>query len=471
MPDIAHKKLLKEIDMGRIAGPFPKPPFDPFHISPLNLREKKQKGQFRLIHNLSYPYDSSSINSNIPDSSKKVHYTSVRDAIKLLLNLPHGAYTAKTDIRDAFRIIPIRPEDHPKLGICFQKRYYYDKCLPQGCASSCYIFETFTTAIQNIFLSYYPHAKMLHMLDDFLILAATSEECDHLLKKFLCLCEHIGIPMAPDKTTPPSRNTIFLGIELDTVSRAAKLPLDKILEYKSSIEHYLKKDSITKAELETLVGKLNFAASVVPARPFLRRLYDHIHPHQKPFHYVRLNSDIKRDLYTWHHFLAHYNGITYFRALDIITSDSIPMVTDACHKGFGGYFGHEWIQCQYPSQWSVFHITVLELFPIYVLISMYGPKLTNSHVLLKTDNSAVRDVINSQTCKNNHVMQIIRPLVLVLISYNIRLTAQHVPGSINTLADCISRFKVSPAMLQEHHMDPFPVPVPQYLQPTNFRIK
>ena len=139
-PEVIEQKLQPEIDKGRIAGPFPHPPFSPFHISPLNIRPKKTPGKFRLIHNLSYPYDGTSINSNIPQNFKTVQYSSIGDAIKILLTLPQGSFAAKSDIADAFRLIPVAPVDYPKLGMYYKGAYYYDRTLPQGCSSSCQIF-------------------------------------------------------------------------------------------------------------------------------------------------------------------------------------------------------------------------------------------------------------------------------------------------------------------------------------------
>ena len=471
LPHIVLQKLQTELQLGRIAGPFKEPPFPSFHVSPLSLREKKQKGQYRLIHNLSYPYDHQSVNNNIPDIHKTVHYSTVGDAIRTLLKLPPNPYTAKTDISEAFRLIPIHPSDHSKLGMHFQNQYYYDRCLPQGCASSCHIFEKFSTALQTIFLTYYPQARMIHMLDDFLILAPTQQECQDYLNKFLQLCHHIGVPMSREKTTIPSTNTIFLGIELDTVNRLARLPMDKLQDYVLLIQTHLSDEKITRQDLESLIGKLNFASSVVPARPFLRRLYNLLTPSQKPYYHIKLSLSIKQDLQTWLTFLQHYNGVTYFRALDVITNDSIPMVADACHKGFGAYYGTKWIQCPYPKNWTKFHISVMELYPIYVLVAMFGSQLTNSNILFKTDNTPVRDVINSQTSKNKHIMQIIRPLVLLLIKHNINLKSQHVPGMHNVLADSMSRFQVTPQQLEEHRMQPVPCPIPTHLKPENFKIK
>ena len=46
-PDIVEDKLRKELDKGRIAGPFDSEPFPDFKTSPIGLVPKKTKGQFR----------------------------------------------------------------------------------------------------------------------------------------------------------------------------------------------------------------------------------------------------------------------------------------------------------------------------------------------------------------------------------------------------------------------------------------
>ena len=49
-----EKKIMKEITLGRIAGPFKEPPFEKFKMSPVGLVPKND-GSWRLITHLSYP--------------------------------------------------------------------------------------------------------------------------------------------------------------------------------------------------------------------------------------------------------------------------------------------------------------------------------------------------------------------------------------------------------------------------------
>ena len=468
--DVVAVKLEKEILSGRIMGPFDTPPFAPFTVSPLNIRPKKNPNKYRLLHNLSHPYDGSSVNANIPSISKTVHYATVGDAIMKLLSLPSTSYTAKTDIADAFRIIPVHPDDYPKLGMFFRNQYYYDRALPQGCGSSCRIFETLSTALHAILEAYAPDVKCVHMLDDFFIMSADYATCELHLRLLLQICADIGIPIAPDKTTTPSTNTTFLGVELDTAKRIAKLPPDKLTQYSSDIRDVLAHNKIRKRDLESLIGKLNFAASVVPARPFLRRLIDLLTTVEKPYYFIRITDSVRQDLLTWQKFLTRYNGITYFRALHIADSEIIHMVSDASKLGFGACYGSKWIQAAYPDTWQKYHITFLELYPIFVLIHIFGHLMKNSNILFHCDNSAVTAILNKQSSKDKTVMSIVRPLVLLLVRLNIYLKSKHIPGVLNILPDRISRFQVTPSLLREYGMEYRPTGIPRHLLPVNYKV-
>lgn len=98
-PDIVTDKIAKELNSGRIAGTFHVPPFDNFVSSPLGLVPKKQPGQFRLIHHLSYP-KGYSVNDGIPRERATVQYSSIDDAVTILRSLGHGIFMAKTYIKN-----------------------------------------------------------------------------------------------------------------------------------------------------------------------------------------------------------------------------------------------------------------------------------------------------------------------------------------------------------------------------------
>ena len=78
--------------------------------------------------------------------------------------------------------------------------YYYDRCMPMGCSSSCKTFEIFSSAIEWIAQNKLHIPHILHLLDDFLLISSSEELCRKQLNTFLLLCGYLGIPMAPEKT-------------------------------------------------------------------------------------------------------------------------------------------------------------------------------------------------------------------------------------------------------------------------------
>ena len=183
-PEAVDVKLQKELEAHRLAGPFQSPPLSPFWISPLGLVPMKVQGEFRLIHHLSF-LTSFSVN--------------------------HG-----------------NSSDH-----------YYNQCMPMGCFSSCLTFEMFSTAVEWIARNNLRIDCILHILDDYLVVAATEQLYQQQLDLFLSVCSYLGIPIAPEKTCGPSTIMSFADIELDSILLEAHLPCDKIGKCISLISDFI----------------------------------------------------------------------------------------------------------------------------------------------------------------------------------------------------------------------------------------
>ena len=308
---MVDRYLAKEVLAQRVAGPFTHIPFHNFRVSPIGVVPKKTLGEFRCIQHLSYPYGAS-VNNGIPVEDSSVTYYRIDDAVGLILRSGVGSFLAKTDIKSAFRTIPIRPADYNLLGIYWRGGYYFDRCLAMGLSSSCKTFEALSTAIQWIAQTKLGISYMLHLLDDFLIISRFHEQCSRKLTLFLELCSYVGVPMSPDKTIGPSTVLSFAGIELDTVRSEARLPGEKILRCVSLLSDYLKRKKVTLRELQSLIGLLNFACSVVlPGRTFLRRLIDLTIGITRPQHFIRLTRAVNPDMCTWLDFLSNFNGSSF----------------------------------------------------------------------------------------------------------------------------------------------------------------
>lgn len=469
-PNIITDKLHKEIEAGRVAGPFSAPPFDNFVVSPLGIVPKKAPNEFRLIQHLSYPHENS-VNSGIPVDFSSVRYASIQDAIVFVKRLGVGCYLAKTDIKSAFRIIPIHPEDYPLLGMKWQGNYYFDRCLPMGCRSSCAIFERFSTALEWAAKQIFQADEIIHVLDDFLLIAKSKQSCENLLSRFISLCNYLGVPIAPEKTVGPETELPFVGITLDSIRMEARLPEEKLEKCRMMLRAFYKRRKVTLRELQSLIGLLNFTCSVVlPGRAFLRRLIDLTRGIRRPHFKIRLNKHAKSDLIVWLSFLEQYNGRTFF--LDERMSASRYEITSdaAGSKGYGALFNTHWFYGSWPASWQSLNITALELFPLVIALHIWGDQLADKCVTFVTDNAALVDIINKQTSKHKIVMILIRDMVLTTLKFNIFFTARHLPGKLNERADLISRFQIERFKAISPGMDEFPTPVPENLQPRNWSL-
>ena len=80
-----------------------------------------------------------------------------------------------------------------------------------------------------------------------------------------------------------------------------------------TLQEVLSEGKVKREDLQSLLGTLSFACSVVmPGRAFLRRLFDKTHGLRKPHHRTRLSSENKCDLRLWLDFLNDFNGKCFF---------------------------------------------------------------------------------------------------------------------------------------------------------------
>ena len=462
---IVNKMISVELHLGRVAGPFLRPPFTDLVVSPLGLVPKKEAGAFRLIHDLSFP-KGDSVNGGIPREYCSVSYEGYDYFVSMLAEVGRGCFIAKADIESAFRIIPISPVDYHLLGFMINDQYFYDRCLPMGCSISCQLFEEFSCAIQWVLTKSFHVESMSHILDDFMFLSHTESSCRGYLNKFLTVARFIGIPIKHSKTVLPATCVIVHGIEVDTDLMQARLPRDKLENAVILVRNFARRKKVTLRELQSLIGTLSFACKViVPGRPFLRRLIDLTVGINRPNFHVRLNNEARLDLAAWLIFLESFNGISLLLNDQWLSSEKLELFTDASNLGFAGVLQEKWFQGAWPPSWSARHISIKELFPIVLALRLWPDHFRNRRVLIFCDNEAVVYVINNQSSRDPGLMSLIRTMTVTLMQSNVIMRAKHVPGRLNIVADKLSRFQNNQQWLEIYGLAPVPSVIPQDLLP------
>ena len=372
-PLVIDEYLVKECSLGRILGPLNPSILSGVHISRFGVIPKKHaQNEWRMILDLSSP-EGCSVNDGVDPALCSLTYPSVRDAISEIARLGKGALLAKVDVKSAFRIVPVHPEDRLLLGMKWREQLFIDTTLPFGLRSAPKIFNCLADSIEWM-LKKRGVPFVIHYLDDFLIIGPPlSDGCSQGLSQCKDLCSLLGVPLAPSKIVGPTTRLVFLGIELDTVAMAARLPAEKLSRLRSSIHTWQGRKSCTKRELLSLIGDLQHASSVVtPGRTFLRRMIQTSTIGKKPYHHIRLGREFRSDLTWWCTFLEAWNGVSLLRAAERDVPD-ITITSDASGSwGCGAFWQQKWFQCSWHTSWKTVDILAKELLPIVIAAAIWG---------------------------------------------------------------------------------------------------
>ena len=207
-------KLMKEVELGHVAGPFERVPFPNFIQSPIGLVPKAGSDQTRLIFHLSYDNKQDgmeSVNHFTPKEKCSVKYRDLDFAVRSYLTACEQGdqiqqkkfeynqtlvqdkwrnqfehhkrkktvvWAGKSDLKSTFRILGlsrnswrwmIMKAQDPETGIWM---YFVDKCLPFGASISCSHFQRFSNVLCHL-TEYKSNTKGLttNYLDDFLFVA------------------------------------------------------------------------------------------------------------------------------------------------------------------------------------------------------------------------------------------------------------------------------------------------------------
>ena len=116
-------------------------------------------------------------------------------------------------------------------------------------------------------------------------------------------------------------------------------------------------------------------------------------------------------------------------------------------------------------------IAYKEFFPDVIAAHLWGDQWANRRVCFRLDNFSVVHFLNARTCRDHHIMGLVRSLLSVAARFNFTFQAQHIPGLANPVADELYRFRwqVFRQLAPDSSATPTPIPeeILQRLAPTN----
>ena len=409
----------------------------PLLVSSLGAIPKPGGGKIRLIHDCSRP-EGGALNDFA--TGEKFAYQTLKDAASLI---QPNDFVGKIDLSNAYRSVKIHPDDYALTGLQWtfsgdeKSTYFQDQRLPFGAKKGPELFNRLTQAVRRIMEAQGGH-KLVAYLDDFLCVGRTKEECMDTMKALMALLRRLGFSINYDKVEGPKQVLVFLGVEINTVSYTFSLTKSRVEELKGAVAQTLNLKQVTKRALQSIVGKLNWAAMVLyGGRPHLRRLIDRINCLRSPGHKTRVTSCMKSDLQWWIMNVELFNGTAPIAENRPSTSVCI----DACDSGAGGYHNGDWYHMKW-SDWpevEPYHINYKEVLALVPAVCLWGPRWRGKQVVVYSDNQAAVSIFNRGTAKDSRIMDALRRVFWASVRDDFRIRAVYYPGYRNVLADAASR--------------------------------
>ena len=408
----------------------------PTIVSALGAIPKKNSDKVRLIHDCSRPCGQAVNDFADPN---KFQYQTIQDAVDLITP---GCYLAKLDLASAYRSVKIHPSNYKATGLQWQfagdnsPTYMVDCRLPFGAAASPEIFNELSQAVCRI-MADRGSPGIVCYLDDYLVVSESFQKCLSTLNELMSVLRFLGFSISYDKVEGPSQCLTFLGIQLDTVHMTLSLSDNRLRELRSELSLFSNLEKVSKRQLQSLAGKLNWATQCIyGGRCYLRRIIDRINSLRYAWHRTRLTKGIREDISWWLHFMDRFNG-------SVLMVDSRPAAAlsiDACSMGAGAFYLGDWVYTRWrPAVASGVHINTKEIMALEPAVLRWAPLWANKTVYVHSDNVTAVAAFNKMSCKDPIGMAAIRRIFWMSVAFNFRLKAKYYPGCYNTLADAVSR--------------------------------
>ena len=447
----------------------------PFGVQPLHVIIKPDRKP-RLVVDLSR-------NLNDHLTYEYFRYTTVSQAVeKATLN----CWFSKLDLSNCFLSFPLHPSALPHFIFRFDSKLYQFVRMPFGLSSAPRIC-TLLLSVPAFAMTQWGVDRCDRYLDDFLL----TDDSEQSAQRSLHIAQHalgmFGLVVNPEKTVGPAQQLAFLGIQLDSVQQTMSLTSERMDEIRALLAGAASARRISVPHLQSLIGKLSFAATVLPgARPFLFRMNQRANErirsvgtrqrHRRPMadpsvahrraHFamahahIRIDKHMRCDLAFWRNHLVRWDGRQRWRSA---YSDPYTFVSDASLHGFGFYFhgapasatttvakwpAHLRVGSAFLGVWSAsdahLHLESAqmiwcEMFAVLAALCTYRSRLRNTSVLFRLDNLPDVYALNRQATRTARLGGLLRAIYTIAVDYNISIRAEHIPGVRNVLADYLSR--------------------------------
>lgn len=398
------------------------------YISTIFPVVKKNKEDIRIILNLK------SLNPSVTYEHFKMEHLS--SALNLV---EENCYMASIDLKDAYYSVNVDVSSRKFLKFFWNNRLYQFTCLAQGLSCAPRMFT-------KIMKPLYAHLRSrgflsTYYLDDSLLFGKTFSSCSKNIEATKQILENAGFVINCRKSFfVPSNEIEYLGFVINSSKMTVTLPLRKknlILKLCNNIQS---KNCFVIRDIASFIG--NLVASlpgVLYGALYYRFLekckIDALRSSRGDFDStMTLSDDARKEVHWW-----SKNILSSFKPINV-SPPSVVIQTDASLSGWGCVHNSTTTGGPWSPKESTLHINILELKAVYFGLLSFFSSTNGTHIRIQSDNSTTVAYINNMGgVKSLDCHAVALDIWKWAAQRNIYVSAEHLPGSLNTLADNASR--------------------------------
>ena len=354
-------------------------------------------------------------------------------------SLRKGEWVTSLDLKDAYFHIPIHEDSQPLLRFQVAGLVYQFKALPFGLATAPL---EFTRVVREVKFMLQAKGIRIHQyLDDWLLRAQSKQECLAQTKELVHFVQKLGLVINFEKSElEPQQKVDFLGYRFD-LELGKVFPTQKKLEkLKVVIQNMELSPTTTPRQLMSLIGIMASIEKTVPmGRLHMRPLQWYLRTHYRYPQSLDITIQVNQQLRSYLVWWKDPKNLSIGSPLHP-QEHNVLLFCDSSNLGWGAHIGQSTCSGLWSIQEKNLHINILELKAVYLALKHFCQAIQGQTVLIASDNSTVVSYLNKEGGTKSWEMCL---LVWRIMSFchprNIQVRARHIQGSLNVVADNLSR--------------------------------
>ena len=289
-------------------------------MSPIMTAPKKPDGR-RVVFDATY--GDNSLNNWTPsgfylEQPCTYSFPKIEEYRMMILMCGRNCWMWKRDLARYFLQIPLCPAEYNKVGFIWRGIFFFFIALAFGLRHSGLQGQKLTSAVSwvhgqsGLETAEVKLYNCLNYSDD---LGGVERLFERSLESFLklgLLLEDLGLKESLKKAVAPSQKMVYLGVEFDTRAMTMSVPADKLADLQEEIQRWVRKTTVSKKDLQSLLGKMFWVSKVIQySRPFMGRLLQLLRTMASmgQSSKVKFTQEARKDILWWSRYMATFNGV------------------------------------------------------------------------------------------------------------------------------------------------------------------